>query len=228
MSWVALKRDPKFLWFWRLLSPAVASFMFVNARLTLRTSSVSESGPGAGYSGPAVYVNWHKYVPFLCIHHGQYRRFLLMSSAPYLEPIAKWCRWMGLTVIRGSPGERSRESLGRLLTALKTGHSVVLAADGPAGPGFRAKTGCVELARAAGVPVVSVACRSEKGKADKKRWDQMYQVSRFDRIEVWYENPVHLCPEEDDNTALARVQAALDRAESVMMQATQLASVASK
>lgn len=216
MSWVAIKRDPKFLWFWRLLSPAVALFMFLNARLTLRTSSVREVGPGAGYSGAAVYVNWHKYVPFLCIHHGQHRRWLLMSSAPYLEPIAMWCRWMGLTVVRGAPGDRSRESLGRLIGALRAGNSVVLAADGPAGPGFRAKTGCVEVARAASVPVISVACRSKKGKANAKRWDQMYQVGRFDQIEVWYENPVHLCPEEDDMAALARVQAALDRAESVI------------
>lgn len=228
MSWVAIKRDPKFLWFWRLLSPAVAFFMLVNARLTLRTSSVSEIGPGAGYSGPAVYVNWHKYVPFLCVHHGQHRRWLLMSSAPYLEPIAMWCRWMGLTVVRGAPGERSRESLGRLIAALKAGNSVVLAADGPAGPGFRAKTGCVELARAAGVPIISVAYRSKKGKANKNRWDQMYQVGRFDRIEVRYESPVHLCPEEDDISVLARVQAALDRAESAMMEGSQLASVASK
>lgn len=226
MFWAALKRDPKFLWFWRLLSPAVAFFMFLNARLTLRTSSVSEVGPGAGYSGPAVYVNWHKYVPFLCIHHGQHRRWLLMSSAPYLEPIAMWCRWMGLTVIRGAPGERSRESLGRLLAALKNGHSVVLAADGPAGPGFRAKRGCVELARAASVPVIPVACRSKKGKANKQRWDQMYQVGRFDRIEVWYENPVHLCPEEDDTAALERVQAALARAESAIMESSQLPAVA--
>ncbi|MGE5321871.1 MAG: DUF374 domain-containing protein [Actinomycetota bacterium] len=222
MFWAALKRDPKFRWFWRAFSLPVASFMYVNARMTLRTSSVSESGPGAGHSGAAVYVNWHKYVPFLCIHHGQHRRWLLMSSAPYLEPIAMWCRWMGLTVIRGAPGERSRESLGRLLEALKAGHSVVLAADGPAGPGFRAKTGCVELARAAGVPVIPVACRSQKGKANKKRWDQMYQVGRFDQIEVWYENPVLLCPEEDDAVALKRVQTALDRAEAAIMEPSRL------
>jgi len=214
MAWQVLKRDPKFLWLWRGLSPAVATFMFVNAKLTLYTSSVVETGPGATYSGPAVYVNWHKYVPFLCIHHGQHRRWLLMSSAPYLEPIAMWGRWMGLTVVRGAPGERSRESLGRLLAALRSGHSVVFAADGPAGPGFRAKAGCIELARAAGVPVIPVACRSSKGKANMKRWDQMYHVGRFDRIEVWYENPVFLRAEEDETSALKRVQAGLERAES--------------
>ena len=206
----SLKRDARFFWLWRMLAPAVAAFMFVNARVTLRTSSVSVQGPGADYSGAAVYVNWHRYVPFLCVHHGQRRRWLLMSGAPYLEPVALWCRWMGLTVVRGSPGQRSRESLGHLLAALKGGNSVVLAADGPAGPPFRAKPGCIELARAAGVPIIPVSCHSQKGKSNAKRWDRLYQVRKFDRIEVWYGEPLFLAASEADAPALERVQRGLE------------------
>jgi hypothetical protein len=123
-SLALIKRDPRFLWFWRTISPLVAVFMYLDAKLTLLTSTVTLQGAGATYAGPGIYVNWHKYVPFLCIHYGQRRFWLLMSSAPYLEPVAMWCRWMELTVIRSSPGERSRESLGRLIAALKTGNSV--------------------------------------------------------------------------------------------------------
>jgi lysophospholipid acyltransferase (LPLAT)-like uncharacterized protein len=139
ISVASIKRDPRFLWFWRIISPAVAIYMYVRAKLTLLTSTIGVEGPGARYSGAAVYVNWHKYVPFMCIHYGQRRFWLLMSSAPYLEPVAMWCRWIGLTVVRSSPGERSRESLVHLIAALKNGESVALAADGPAartfGPG---------------------------------------------------------------------------------------------
>ncbi len=205
-----IKRNPRFLWLWRMLSPAVALYMYVDAKLTLATSAIAIDGPGANYPGAAVYVNWHKYVPFLCIHHGQYRRWLLMSSAPYLAPVALWCRWMGLTVVRGAPGERSRESLVHLIEALKSGKSVTLAADGPAGPPFRVKPGCVDLARAATVPIIPVACRSQKGKSKRKRWDQLYQVGKFDRIEVWYGAPIVLDPSEPDGGALERVQKGLD------------------
>lgn len=208
-----LKRDPGFSWFWRAITPAVASYMWVNAKLTLRTSSVSVHGPGANYGGTAVYVNWHKYVPFLCVHHGQHRRWLLMSGAPYLEPVAAWCRWMGLTVVRGFPGQRSRELLGHLFEALKAGNSVVLAADGPAGPGFVAKPGCVELARVAGVPIIPVACRSGKGKSSEKRWDHLYTVSKFDRIEVRYGEPLFVSLAETEHDALARVQRGLEEIE---------------
>jgi lysophospholipid acyltransferase (LPLAT)-like uncharacterized protein len=211
ISVASLKRDPRFLWFWRMISPAVAAFMFVDAKLTLLTSTVTLEGPGASYSGPAVYVNWHRYVPFMCIHYGQRRLWLLMSSAPYLEPVAMWCRWIGLTVVRSSPGERSRESLGHLIAALKNGESVALAADGPAGPAFQVKPGCVDLARAAGVPTIPVACRSRKGKSNPKRWDQLYDVSKFDRIEVWYGSPIFLNPSEPDAAALERVQHGLEQ-----------------
>ena len=206
-----IKRDPHFFWLWRMLATPVAAFMFVQARFRLFTSQISVEGPGAGYCGPAVYVNWHQHVPFLCVHHGQCRRWLLMSSAPYLEPVALWCTWMGLTVIRGAPGERSGQFLPALLEPLRRGESVALAVDGPAGPPFQAKPGCIELARAAGVPLIPVACRSQKGRSNLKRWDQMYSVGSFDRIQVRYGVPIFLDPSEPDSTALARVQAGLGR-----------------
>jgi lysophospholipid acyltransferase (LPLAT)-like uncharacterized protein len=126
-----------------------------------------------------------------------------------MEPIARWCSWLGLTVVRGAPGERSRESLAALVEPLKRGDSVFLAADGPAGPPFLTKPGCIELARAAGVPIIPVAYRSSKGKSNQKRWDQLYTVSRFDRIQVRYGKPVFLDSSERDSTALARVQRGL-------------------
>ena len=210
MAGTTIKRDPRFLWVWRMLSPLVAAYMFVDAKLMLKTSAVTLQGPGKDYSGAAVYVNWHRYVPFLCVHHGHYRRWLLMSSAPYLEPIARWCGWMGLTVVRGAPGERSRESLVRLIEALRSEKSAVLAADGPAGPAFRVKPGCVELARAAAVPIIPVACRSRKGKSNLKRWDQLYRVRYFDQIDVWYGTPIVVDPGEADATAMERVQSGLN------------------
>jgi lysophospholipid acyltransferase (LPLAT)-like uncharacterized protein len=210
MSLSALKRDPRFVWFWRLISPVVAAYMYMNAELTLRTSVVTVVGPGAHFLGPAVYVNWHRYISFLCIHHGQHRRWMLMSSAPYMAPVELWCRWMGVTVVRSAPGGRSRESLVHLVNALKDGQPVAIAADGPAGPAFCVKPGCVELALAARVPIIPVAYRSRKGRSNLKRWDRLYRVGRFDRIEVWYGRPIFLDPNEPAAASLECVQKGLD------------------
>lgn len=222
----SVKRDPRFLWLWRTISPAVAIYMYVDARLTLLTSKIATEGKGADHAGPAVYVNWHKYVAFLCVHYGQRRFWLLMSSAPYLEPVAMWCRWMGLTVVRSSPGERSRESLALLVDALKNGESVALAADGPAGPAFQAKPGCIDLAREAGVPIIPVAYRSRRGKSSAKRWDQWYDVGKFDRIEVRYGCPICIDPREPDLKALKRVQQELEELEKLNSTDSPLAQAA--
>jgi lysophospholipid acyltransferase (LPLAT)-like uncharacterized protein len=192
-----------------MIAPPVAAFLWLRSKLELHTSQVSIQGSGAEYRGAAVYVNWHQYLPFLCVHHGQHRRWLLMSSAPYMEPIACWCSWLGLTVVRGVPGERSREFLAALVEPLKRGESVFLAVDGPAGPPFQAKPGCVELARAVGVPVIPVAYRSSKGWYNNSRWDQLYRVAKFDRIQVWYGKPIFVDSSEPDSAALARVQEGL-------------------
>lgn len=77
---VGIKRNPRFLWFWRMVAPPVAAVLLLRSKLELRTSAIFVVGRGADYAGPAVYVNWHQYLPFLCAHHGQYRRWLLMSS----------------------------------------------------------------------------------------------------------------------------------------------------
>lgn len=204
-----IKGDSRFLWFWRVIAPPVAAILLVRSRFELHTSAISVNGQGADYFGPAVYVNWHRYLPFLCVHHGQHRRWLLMSSAAYMEPIAHWCRWLGVTVVRGAPGKRSRELLSALVEPLNRGDSVFLAVDGPAGPPFQAKPGCVELARAAVVPIIPVAYRSSKGRSNKKRWDQLYTVGTFDRIEVQYGKPIFLESYELDSIALARVQRGL-------------------
>jgi lysophospholipid acyltransferase (LPLAT)-like uncharacterized protein len=206
---LGFKRDPRFLWFWRMVAQPVAAVMLLRSKLELHTSAIFVEGPGAGYEGPAVYVNWHQYLPFLCAHHGQHRRWLLMSSAPYMEPIALWCNWLGLTVVRGAPGERSGGFLTALLEPLNRGESVFLAVDGPAGPGFQVKPGCVDLARAAGVPIIPVGYRSLKGKANQKRWDRLYSVGKFDRIEVRYGQPIVLDGSEPDSAALALVQTGL-------------------
>jgi lysophospholipid acyltransferase (LPLAT)-like uncharacterized protein len=206
---VGIKRDLRFLWLWRTLAPPAAAVLLLQSKLEVYTSTVLVEGPGADYTGAAVYVNWHQHLPFLCVHHGQHRRWLLMSSAPYMEPIALWCNWLGLTVVRGVRGERSGEFLTALVEPLKRGESVFMAVDGPAGPGFQVKPGCVDLARAVGVPIIPVAYRSLKGKANQKRWDRLYSVGKFDRIKVQYGRPIVLDGSEPDSAALARVQTGL-------------------
>src|SRR5579872_4628786 len=54
---------------------------------------------------------------------------------------------------------------------------------------------------------------SRKGRSNLKRWDQLYDVRKFDHIDVSYGAPIILDPSDPDATALERVQKALDEFE---------------
>lgn len=202
MPWIAR-------WAWRLAAWPAGVALKLHAALILGTARVSIVGPGAAYAGPAVYVNWHRYLPFLVMHHGQYRRWLMISPAPYMDTIAAYGTLAGLRVVRGASGDQGRAALAELLDHLREGESAFLAVDGPAGPAFRVKRGCVELARAAGVPIIPVAYTSRRGRHHPRRWDHWLMIKMFDTIVVAYGAPLCIGGEESDAEASARVAAGL-------------------
>ncbi len=204
-----IKHAPESAWLWSALAAPVGCSLTAHARLVRSTSSVEERGPGAAFLGPAIYVNWHRHLPYLVVQHGERGRWMMVSRAPYMEPIARWCRRMGIQLARGASGDAGREALDELREALRRGESVVLAVDGPAGPPFRVKRGCVELARSAGVPIIPVAYRSRHGREVPGRWDRMLLVRPFDRVTVTYGEP--LTPGAESDAAVRdRLAEALD------------------
>ncbi len=177
--------------------------------LVRASSDVRVEGPGAGYHGPAVYANWHRHIPFLMGHHGAHHRWMIVGAAPYLAPMARWCALSGLRVVRIDRATADA-TLATLVLSIGRGDSVTLAVDGPAGPAFRVKRGCVELARAARVPIIPVGYRCQRGATVARRWDRLLVPSVADRIVVRYGAPLWI----DDTRQVAEwcelVGAALD------------------
>ncbi len=176
--------------FWWLLAGPCAATLWLTCKLALLTGRVTQVGTGANHPGPAVYVNWHRHLPFTIVAHGQRRRWMMMLGAPYMAPIAAWCQLMGLRLVRGATGSGGREALAALELVMAQGESVTLAVDGPAGPPFRVKPGCVHLARAVGVPIIPVAYRSKRQRAVTGRWDRLLLVGLFDEITIEFGSPI--------------------------------------
>ena len=170
----------------RVVSLLAGGFLALVHHVLRRMTTWSARGPGASCPGPVVFVNWHRDLPALIGHHGERRRCMLVSGSPRLEPVAVWCRAMGLVLVRGASGERGREALAALAARLAAGESVALAGDGPAGPPLVAKRGAFDLARAAGVPIVPVAARLACGVAIPGRWDRARVPAPFSHVEIVY------------------------------------------
>lgn len=169
------------------------------------TSRVSVEGPGADYARPALYVNWHRYLPYLGIHHGKARRWLMVSRDAYMAPIVLWNQLHGVRIIRGGSGDGGQEAMQKMVARLRAGDSAFLAVDGPAGPALRVKRGCVEMARAAKVPIIPVGYTSHRGRFSPRRWDHWLFMRPFDTLRVFYGAPLFFDAEEALPVALERV-----------------------
>jgi lysophospholipid acyltransferase (LPLAT)-like uncharacterized protein len=169
------------------------------------TSRVSVEGPGAAYPGAALYVNWHRYLPYLGIHHGKARRWLMVSRDAYMAPIVLWNQLHGVRIIRGGSGDGGQEAMKEMVARLMEGASAFLAVDGPSGPALRAKRGCVEMARMARVPLIPVGYASKRGHFSARRWDHWLFMRPFDTLSVVYGTPLFFEADEALPTALDRV-----------------------
>src|SRR5512144_3274434 len=133
---------------------------------------------------------------------------MLVSPAPQLAPVARYCRLTGLRLVRGAFGERGKEAREELRQLLMRGQSVVLAVDGPRGPAFEAKRGCVDLAKSAGVPIVPVAYRCTRGHEFRWRWDRTLMPLPFGTIRIVHGAPIDASGGEEET--LQRVHAELN------------------
>mgnify|MGYP001610633103 CR=1 FL=1 len=204
-----MKFNPDYLGFWTALSRPIGGFLFAWMRLVEWTSRVKVIGSLPDHPEAVIYVNWHQHLPFLITHHGRLGRWMLVSRAPYMEPIARWCVYSGLRLVRGGSGDGGRSAVLSLQELLKKNESIVIAVDGPAGPAFEVKRGCLELARATGAEIVPVSYRCQSASPNKKRWDYSLRPTFFDQIEIEYGDPIRCDPDRSDQELLLRIKQAL-------------------
>ncbi len=200
-------------WWWWLVARPVFSwptgaFFHLWASAVARSCNITVDGPGHAYPGPAVYVMWHKYLPLLIMHHGRFGRWIMVHPANHVQPIADWCRIAGLKLARGG-GHGGRASLMQLKAALADGGQAVMTVDGPRGPAFVAKRGCVFLAKAVQVPIIPVAYACRTGRT-YPRWDSLMRPVFGDEISIRLGAPINVRPDDQDEDVLAVITDALN------------------
>ena len=187
---------------WALAEWPIGLAWYGYAWLVRSTSAVIVTG--APPDQPAIFVNWHRYQPFLIAHHGEHGRWMLVSPAPPLASVARFCRLCGLSLVRGASGDRGKRALEELTQVVAAGGSVTIAVDGPAGPVFQAKRGCADLASRTGAPIVPVDYRCRRGFTVGWRWDKMLLPVPFDSIVVRYGSPIAPAGTPEDLLAAAQ------------------------
>jgi lysophospholipid acyltransferase (LPLAT)-like uncharacterized protein len=198
-----LEADLPQSWLWRAatwpLTLALSAWL-----LSLRHGSSVQCDGATPPAGPAVYVTWHRYSPLLvALLPPRFESLVVLGGPmPYVRPFRYALRLLGLGVVPITSRPRGTPALEQLAEEMQRGASVVITVDGPRGPAYRAKPGCVRLARAVGVPIVPVAFGGQ-GLSLGINWDRMHLP--------WPQRPLKLrfgepfTPGEDMAAAVAEV-----------------------
>jgi lysophospholipid acyltransferase (LPLAT)-like uncharacterized protein len=158
---------------------------------------------------------WHGDELALIPRFGHLRPTLLVSQSRDGESMARATQALGYRVTRGSSSRGGAGGLIALIRAVREGHSVVLAVDGPQGPRGVCKPGIVRIVQKTGVPLFPVGVAVSHRYVFRKTWNQVYLPFPFSRQVIFVDRPI-LFSETHGPGAMGRhcrqVEAALQEA----------------
>lgn len=104
--------------------------------------------------------------------------FMLSSPHPDGQIIAQTVNRLGIRTIYGSNKRGGSAALREMIRTVKNGDFIGVTPDGPRGPGMKASTGVVNIARLTGAPLLPIAFSSRRGKV-LGSWDRFFLARPF-------------------------------------------------
>jgi lysophospholipid acyltransferase (LPLAT)-like uncharacterized protein len=167
--------------------------------LSYRFRVVGAEPRGGGEHGGYVLAIWHQNLFAGILAQSGRRHVVMISRSRDGDPVAYLCGRLGHQVVRGSSKKGSRDKGGKLakdemIEVLRSGMPGAVTVDGPSGPIHEVKPGIVEMARLAGVPVIPYLAIPRRYWSFRS-WDAFRLPKPFTRIDIYYGEPIVVCPE---------------------------------
>lgn len=195
----------------------VAAYMFLikySTRWTFERSDIA--APVIKKGQGLIALTWHS--RFMMLNSAWNRKnwphpHVLISRSRDGEIVSQTCRFLGLSVIRGSAKKAIKQQdkggaqAGRdIIETLDGGGCVVITPDGPRGPRQRLGLGPLRLARMTGHPILPCLFAIQHRKQFLS-WDRFVLPLPFGRGAIIWGTPVHITPDtSDDALELLRAQ----------------------
>jgi lysophospholipid acyltransferase (LPLAT)-like uncharacterized protein len=167
-----------------------------------------------GQRGRYLFAFWHEDM-LVPAHHYSRREFsILISKHADGELIARACRHLGLTVVRGSTkGRDGVAAIRELVRVAAAGLQLCITPDGPRGPRRVVQPGLIAVAAHTGLPIV-VAGFAYSSCWRARSWDRFVLPRPFSTVWLVISEPI-LVPADAGRARLeeyrCRVQEAMDR-----------------
>jgi len=194
---------------WLFALAAVALFRVADATLDLRVFGYEHLGALLRARRPLLVVVWHG-KGLLPVFFLQGLPLVVYSSQSRVGPIPPLSRLvrqltlaslthLGYQVLDAARFASESRGVIRFLQHLTSGHSGVIAADGPGGPIFQAKPGAAYVARKTGVALIPVGAAMRDLLA-LDSWDRFEIPQPFTRAALTIGEPLFIPGDADDDT----------------------------
>jgi lysophospholipid acyltransferase (LPLAT)-like uncharacterized protein len=137
------------------------------------------------FDEPLAIILWHNR---LFLASEIYRRFrggrkiyALVSASHDGAWLTAFFAYAGLRAVRGSSSRMGREAATALIDTLRAGYDVGITPDGPRGPCYDFKPGCVIVARRTQAPILLLGV-DFKSAWRLRSWDRFYLPKPFSRV----------------------------------------------
>jgi hypothetical protein len=122
------------------------------------------------FNGPAIFLFWHEYIPFLFYLRGHCNLAMLLSRHQDAEWLSQASRHMGFQTVRGSTNRGGVAALRELLRKSRS-MNLAITPDGPRGPRRRLAQGCVFVSSKLGIPLVPIGLGYDRPWRNRRAWD---------------------------------------------------------
>ncbi len=145
------------------------------------------------FRGPAVFLFWHEYIPFLFYLRGHCNIAMLLSRHHDAEWLSQAARHMGFQTVRGST---NRGGVAALRELVRHSHQTNLAItpDGPRGPRRRMAPGCIYLSSKLQLPLVAIGLGYDRPWRYRRAWDQFAIPRPHGRARAVVSPPIQIPP----------------------------------
>ncbi len=123
------------------------------------------------FQGPAIFLFWHEYIPFLFYLRGNCHIAMLLSQHQDAEWLSQAARHMGFGTVRGSTSRGGVSALRELMRTSAT-MNLTITPDGPRGPRRRLAAGCIYASSRLGIPLVPIGLGYDRPWRSRRAWDQ--------------------------------------------------------
>jgi lysophospholipid acyltransferase (LPLAT)-like uncharacterized protein len=136
---------------------------------------------------PLAMVLWHNRLFLASEIHRRFRggrpAYALVSASQDGAWLTAFFSYAGLRTVRGSSSRMGREAASALIDTLRAGHDVGITPDGPRGPLYDFKPGCVIVARRTQSPILLIGGEF-KSAWRLRSWDRFYVPKPFSRVRM--------------------------------------------